>query len=264
MAKISNAQREQYTQRIKFYQNVIDGILKKEQSILVEIEKRPDEAALKRFMLSEVMLNLTSNYIVQSGVSVAFFKIKNENALNEGRKAVFRSLIYLEDIVTGWVDAPYSDYEDKVEKLDPVKPEVRYALVKKLGLTIQLLENAYGDNSKWKWSFVDMEGRFAAVTKNIFDLKNMVANTDPRSPVYETTVYFLRTVKRLLSQSADRYREKYELSSHRSDDFKAAINFLNALRRIQLLQGATAEAETVKKKADAWLAKLDADEKKQS
>jgi hypothetical protein len=63
-------------------------------------------------------------------------------------------------------------------------------------------------------------------------------------------------------QAADRYREKYELSTNRIDDFKLAIAFLGALRRINALLGDRDEAETVKKKADIWAAKLEADQKK--
>jgi len=70
---------------------------------------------------------------------------------------------------------------------------------------------------------------------------------DPRAPDYEVTIYHLRTIKRLLSQAADRYREKYELSTNRIDDFKLAINFLGALRRIHVLLSERDEAETVKK-----------------
>ena len=72
----------------------------------------------------------------------------------------------------------------------------------------------------------------------------------------------MRTIKRLLMQAADRYREKYELSTNRIDDFKQAINYLGALRRIHILLGERDEAETVKKKQDIWSAKLEADQKK--
>jgi hypothetical protein len=90
-----------------------------------------------------------------------------------------------------------------------------------------------------------------------------VANTDPRSPDYEPTVYSLRLVKKLLMQAADRYREKYELSTNRTDDFKMGINFLSALRRLHILLGDRDDGETVKKKLDIWTSKLETDIKKQ-
>jgi hypothetical protein len=109
---------------------------------------------------------------------------------------------------------------------------------------------------------VELEGRYAAVAKNILDLKSTVANTDPRSPDYEPTVYHLRLIKKLLRQAADRYWQKYELSTHQIDDFKQGITFLGALRRLQVLMGDREDAELVKKKYEIWSAKLAADIKK--
>ena len=53
--------------------------------------------------------------------------------------------------------------------------------MRKMGFTIDSLEDGYGDNSKWKWSFVDLEGRFAATAKNLLNLRTFIAGMDPRS-----------------------------------------------------------------------------------
>lgn len=262
MAKISNEDRHQYFEKIKVYKETTEAILLRERNILTVLQKDPNGGAFKKLALADEMLNLASNYIVISGVSQAVLGVKNEDALNEARKALYKSVIYLEEVVTGYIDVPYSDYEDKVAELESVDAARRYALIRKLGLAIRLVEESYGDNTKWKWAFVELEGRFATVAKNIFDLKNAVANMDPRAPDYEVTMYHVRTIKRLLSQAADRYREKYELSTNRIDDFKLAINFLGALRRIHVLLSERDEAETVKKKYDIWSAKLETDQKK--
>jgi hypothetical protein len=64
-----------------------------------------------------------------------------------------------------------------------------------------------------------------------------------------------------LQRSADRYREKYELSTLRIDDFKLAISFLAALRRIHILVGETENADQIKKKMDVWKTKMETDER---
>jgi hypothetical protein len=263
MAKISSEERHKYFERIKPYKETVDKILKQEQAVLMEIKKDRTGAAFKRIALVDEMLNLTSNYMVLNGISQSVLKVKNEDALNDGRKSLYKSIIYLEEIVSNYVDAPFSDYEDKLAEIESLDAARRYLLIRKLGLAIQMLEDAYGDNTKWKWSFVELEGRFAAAAKNILDLRNAVANTDPRSPNYEPTVYHLRMIKKLLMQAADRYREKYELSTNRIDDFKQGIIFLAALRRLHIILGDRDEAETVKKKYDIWSAKLESDSKKQ-
>jgi hypothetical protein len=262
MAKITNEERYQYQEKIKPYRDAIVAISAREKSLLVVIQKDPGNAAFKRLALAEEMLNIASYHILISLVSQSRLKIKEENALNDGRKSLYKSVIYLEEVVSNYVDAPYSDYEEKLAEIASLDAARRYLLVRKMGLAIQLLENAYGDNTKWRWSFVELEGRFAAVAKNILDLKNAVVNTDPRSPNYEPTVYHLRMIKKLLMQAADRYREKYELSTNRIDDFKQGINFLSALRRIHVLMGDREEVETVKKKLEIWSAKLETDIKR--
>jgi hypothetical protein len=263
MAKISTEERHKYFERIKPYKDTVDAILKQEQITLMAIKKDPAGIAFKRLALVDEMLNLTSNYMVLNGISQSVLKVKNEDSLNDGRKSLYKSVIYLEEIVSNYVDAPFSDYEEKLAEIESIDAARRYLLVRKMGLAIQLLEDAYGDNTNWKWSFVELEGRFAATAKNIIDLRNAVANTDPRSPNYEPTVYHLRLIKKLLMQAADRYREKYELSTNRIDDFKQGINFLAALRRLHIVLGDREETETVKKKLDIWSAKLESDSKKQ-
>ncbi|MDR1904371.1 MAG: hypothetical protein LBQ88_19070 [Treponema sp.] len=263
MAKISTEDKNQYKEKIKTFNETIEAILKREKTILMAVKQDPANAAFKRLALVDEMLNLTSYYIILNGVSQSMLKVKNEDALNEGRKSLYKCVIYLEEIVSNLLDASYTDYEEKLVLIESVNAERRYFLIRKMGFTLQLLENAYGDNTKWRWAFVELEGRFATVAKNIFNLKAATANTDPRSPDYEPTVYHLRLIKKLLMQAADRYREKYELSTNRIDDFKAGIHFLNALRRIHVLMGEREEAEIVKKKLDIWSTKLETDMKRQ-
>jgi hypothetical protein len=259
MAKFSNEEKNQYQDKIKPYLDKIVEINSREKTALLEIKKEPGKAAFKRLILADEMLNLASYQILISLVSQTRLKVKEENALNEGRKSLYKSVIYLEEVVSNYVDAPFADYEEKLEGIAALDSARRYYLIRKMGLAINLLENAYGDNTKWRWAFVELEGRFAVVAKNIMDLKNAVANTDPRSPNYEPTVYHLRMIKKLLNQAADRYREKYELSTNRTDDFKQGINFLGSLRRIHVMLGEKEEAETVKKKLEIWSAKLETD-----
>ena len=245
---------------------MIQSLLKREQTVTQSIKKDSHDArgaAFKRLTLAEEMVFLASNYLIVSSVSQSMMKLRNEEALNDARKSLYKAVIYLEEVVSPLVDVPYSDYEEKLEEIIALDARRRYTIIRKIGLALQLLENAYGDNTKWKWAFVELEGRYAAVAKNIMDLKAAVANTDPRSPDYEPTVYHLRLMKKLLQQAADRYREKYELSTNRIDDFKMGIHFLNSLKRIHGLLGERGDAETVKKKVEIWSAKLEVDMKKQ-
>jgi hypothetical protein len=76
-------------------------------------------------------------------------------------------------------------------------------------------------------------------------------------------VYLIRLIKKLLSQAADRYRERYELSTRSLEDLRKGILFLSALRRMQSLLGNRREVELTKKRMNVWESKLVADSKKE-
>ena len=263
MAKISEVERNAYHEKVKSYVGIARAMLKTEKDLAQETRKKPSEASMIKLRLTDDMLDLASNYIAINGVSMALLKVKNEESLNDARKSLYKAVIYLEEVVSNLIDAPFSDYEDKLKLIVDFDPNLRYNLIRKLGLAIDLLVQAYGDNTKWRWTFVELEGRFAATAKNILDLKNVYTNSAPESPYYDSTVYHLRLVKKLLNQSADRYREKYELSTSQMSDFKIGISYLSALRRLHIILAEAEESESIKKKHAIWKQKLETDMKKQ-
>jgi hypothetical protein len=263
MAKITENDRIKYHEKIKSYLAGTSVLLKTEKDLLLHIKTDAENPQMMKLTLVDEMLNLSSNYLAINGISQIVMKNKNDDALNECRKSVYKAVIYLEEIVTNFIDAAFSEYEDRLSPIEQFDPNQRYHLIRKMGLAIDLLEQAYGDNSKWRWTFVEIEGRYAAVAKNIVDLRNALVNTDPQSPFYESTVYHLRLIKKLLGQAANRYRDKYELSTGQTLDFKMGVSFLAALRRIHILMAESEEAEELKKKLTIWTTKLTADIKKQ-
>jgi len=262
MAKITEQDKKMYYEKAKIYVTMARALLETEKHLLAEAKKGGDDSSMKRLALSDEMLNLTSNYIAINGISWSVLRNKNEEALNDARKSLYKAVIYLEEVVSNFVDAPFSDYEDKLAAIESFDPNQRYNFIRKMGFAIDLLEQAYGDNSKWRWTFVDIEGRFAAAAKNIINLKNVYANTSYDSPFYESSVHHLRLVKKLLAQAADRYREKYELSTSQTLDFKTGINFLAALRRIHIVLAENDDSQEIKKKLAIWSTKLETDSKK--
>ncbi len=262
MAKVSNAAKQRYTTKMQEFKGSLEAIEKREQATLKAIASHPEQEGIRKLSLAHDTLNLVSYYLLMNDLSVALLGVKNEGYLNNARKGCYKSIIYIEDVVTGLVDAPFSDYEERLEKIKNVEEEKRYFLIRKLGFAIQSVVAAFGENSKWKWSFVELEARFAAVCKNLIDLKNVIAEMDPRKEGYEIRVQHLNLVKRLLQKSADRYRQKYELSTLRIDDFKLAIHYLAALRRLHMVLGESDEADELRKKIEIWKTKMETDSKR--
>lgn len=262
MAKITDTTREEFNLKQRPYKDAIDASFAKEKNILSIIQKDSSGIAYKKLILAEEMIYVSTLYITINDISMKVLETKNNDALNESRKTLYKAIIYLEDVVTNSVDCSYSDLEDKLAEITNTPLEKRYYLIRKLGLAIRLLIDAFGENTKWKWSFVEMQGRLAVIAKNMIDMKQAAKDYfDPRSPDYDNTVMYVRLIRKLLDESATGYRDKYELSTHRIDDIRIAILYLAALRRVALVLGDKDAAEEIKKKGVVWKDKMDADQK---
>lgn len=263
MAKITAESREAFAVKMQPYKDLIDKVFEKEKNLLALMEKDSAGSSYKRMLLAEDMIYVTTLYVLINNLSVKILSTKGLDALNEGRKALYKAIIYLEETVSNLIDAPYAEYEDKVEQIADVPLVKRYELVRKLGLALRLVVDAFGDNTKWRWAFVELQGRFTTVAKNMIPMKAALKiYFDPRSANYDTVVFYFRLIKKMLGESADGYRDRYELSTRRFDDIRLGINYLAALRRFHIMLEESAEAEEVKKKALVWKTKMEDDRKK--
>lgn len=262
MPKISEQTRLEFAETIKPYQSKITAMLSKEKTVLNAISGGAADASYKKLMLCEDMIYVSSLYMAQNSLSLKILDVKNNDALNESRKIIYKAIIYLEELVTNIIDIPYSDLLKSYESIDDYSMEKRFYIIRKLGLAITLLEIAFGDNSKWKWSFVELKGRFAVVAKNLIDMRKAAKSYfNPNDEDYETTILYIRTLVKLLDASASGYRDKYELSTRRIDDMRNGIKFLLARHKLALAINDVKTAEEIKKKAIVWKDKMDSDQK---
>jgi len=260
LGKISSEARKIYTERIKEYKAVIETIHIREKKVLGEINKDSERAGYQKIGLADEMLNVVSYFLLMNKVSTELLGLRNEEILNNARKSCYKAIIYLEQVVTDYIDVSFSEYEEQLERIADFSDEGRWKLIQKLGFSIDAVKLEYGENTKWKWSFVELEGRFGTISKNILNLRKVIAGMDPRIEGYETRYAHLHLTLTLLQSAADRYREKYELSTNRLDDFKLAIKYLSSLRRLYVLMGETSESEIIKKKIDIWKTKMESDQ----
>jgi hypothetical protein len=262
MSKISEETRLHFNEAIQPYKGKITATLEKEKTMLNGMHKGDIDYENKKLILCEDMIYTASLYMAQNSLSLRLMEVKNNDALNDARKLLYKAIIYLEEIVSDTIDVPYTDLTPRLEPIHNVPIIRRYTIIRKLGLAITMLKDAFGDNSKWKWSFVELEGRFATVSKNFIDMKAAYKDYfDPSGADYETTVLYIRMIQKQLNDSATAYRDKYELSTRRIDDMRNAIKYLLALRKLYIAIGDSNQAEEVKKKAVVWKDKMDADHK---
>jgi hypothetical protein len=262
MGKITLEQRNRYFEKVKEHRKTIDAGLAKEKTILELLAKDETGAGYKRIKLANDAIDLCSWNMLVNTLSVSLLGIKNEEYLLEARKILLRAIKYLEDTVSAYLDVPFSDYEAKLEEIKDFDSDGRFLMLRKLGFAVQSLEDAFGENSKYSASFIEVWGKVATVGKNLVNLKTAVPDMDFSSPVRDAVLGHLTLVKQLFQRSADKYREQYELYTHKVQDFRAAVIYLQALRRIHIVLAEREEAETLKRKVEIWSTKLEADLKK--
>ena len=248
--------KRKYGEEIAFLKRKADEV---NQQIRHYEQKQTDNLNLSKISLASGYVDLVSVYCAMTDLSLSLLGFKNESFLDLARKSLYKSIITLESVVSNIVDLPLGENYDLLKSLEGFSDGEKLRLVKKLGFTISLLEDRYGKNSKWKWSFVEIGGRYAVVAKNLFDFRSYQEKNDPRVEGFDDRYDYLFLVKELLIDSSNRYREKYELTDHTPDDMKKAIDSLRALKKVHTLFNEMGEVQNITKRIDLWTQKLDDD-----
>ena len=238
----------------------------KEQRKKEAEQKKKKMLGIKGYINLELIL-LYIKYIYtllnMNTVSVNMLKIKNERFLNDARKEFYRVLQLFEEIVGKDIDRMLKENEEYLAAINKLNPQQTLALVKELHVLLQKIMDALGESSKWKWSFVELQGRVAVITKNMINFSELQKYRDPRKAFYYERQDMLKLCKQSLSEAAKQYRNKYEISTKSTEDILKSIELLTALRRIHILFGESDEAEKLKNTIEALRLRLEADEKEE-
>lgn len=252
MAKITQEQRSIYQQRIKYYKNKIEDIKKVINSLKTELIKDKSKEGVFRFKIANMILNSITYYCSMNEISVHLLEVKNTAFLEKARQQLYEVIINIENIVSNYLDVPFGEYEEKLEALAIISDKKKLDFVKKLGYCIDLVKADFGENTKWKWSFVEIDGRFAVITKNIFDLKKFQKLDDPRNEGYQERKTHFSFIQKNLNNASQENRDKFELVTKNIEDLKKGIDFQKSLLRLNQLTGDDKQIEMGKKQIDVW------------
>ena len=207
--------------------------------------------AISEQIYYQVAVSLISNDILG---------IKNESYLDLARKNCYSAIQYWEELVGNEIDAPPSLKSDAMpfinEKLNNIE---RFEMMKKLGFAIDRIKYVYGEQSKWKWSFVELEGRFIVVVKNMIDFPLLIKNLDPSIPGYAKRMDIINILLDGIKTCSEQYRNKYELTNRSIEDMNKALEYVSYESRIAMLLGENDKAENLKKQHQIWHKKLQED-----
>ena len=269
MGKITDQQRQEFQDKITFYKAKIDELSGALKNITLEIVKNKSKEPILRLQAANNILNQISIYCSMNELSLYLLSVKNTNYLEKARQLLYEVIMNFEKVVTNYLDAPFNDYADNLAKIEDYSDVDRLNFIKKIGFSIDRVYEDFGENSKWKWSFVEINGRFATISKNLFDMRRYQKLDDPRESGFQDRRAHLYIVQKLLSDASNGYREKFELSTKDIEDLKKATDYQKALFRINQLIGDNDKVENCKKQIDVWnsllekhLAQIEAQKKK--
>ncbi|MGL1894337.1 MAG: hypothetical protein OCD02_22085 [Spirochaetaceae bacterium] len=260
MAKVSKEAKHLYSGKISEYKRSLEESIKKVNQMKLILQRDDSGASYKRILIADETMKGVALYCIMNRLSLDLLGIKNEFFINEARKSCYESLILLEAVFGDAINAAYADYKENFQEFATYPIESKYNLLKKLGFSINMVKDAFGENSKWKTSFIDLEGRHAIISNNSIDFKIIAKELDPRNrDVYKLHTNFIEMTIKALNDAANNYRLKYELTTSKFEDFKKAILILATLRRLYSYIGKKKDMDEVQKKVDVWKTKLKSD-----
>ena len=259
---ITKAERVAYNNYVKEHHEGIDQARTGLKEITNRIKTMP---AIKGYLNIESILNyvkIIKLYMKMNDISLDMLDQKNETYLNNARKEIYKVLQLAEEIVGSDIDRTLKENEEFLKRIDKINPAQILNLLNLIQNIISMLIKRLGEGSKWKWSFVDMQGRLAVLMKNFINFSDIQKYRDPRTEYFRERQDLLKLCKNNLSLAAQQYRTRYEVSTQVPADMLKSIELLSSLRKINVMTGQPEEATKLKNTIDALRERLESDEKK--
>lgn len=257
----SKADKLAFNDAVKIPKEQIQSISKECKDILIKSKKSKNITGYYNLELVMKHMQLITLNLNMSDASIEILKVRNSTYLDNARKEFYKVIQYLEEIVGSHIDRPLSENKDYLKKIDRITIRQTYEICKKLYYLYDTMIEKIGENSKWKWSFVDIHVRVSNIIKNMINFSEIEQYRNFKSEYFKDREGLLKLCKKSLEEAAKQSRNKYELSTKAPEDIKKAVDLLDALRAISILYGETEDAKKTKTQIDALNARLEEEEK---
>ncbi len=263
MAKVTAAQKNQCAEHQKYYKTKIEEYKKKIRTLEGSLTTVDEDSFPKKLDIAFLSLVEASYHCALNTVSFDMLGIKMEAEMNTARKLLVKVMLLCEDVYGKETDMPLL-YNEEAHAIveEKYNDKWKYDFISTVGYMIDYLEDFYGDNSKWKWNFAELEGRLALLAKNMINFKTFIRTWEPGTEFYAERCNHMKIVKKLLQENADAYKLKYELTDKNIDDIRFAISLSSTLRMVYVYLGEMDNVSKQKKITDLWAKKMNDDLKK--
>ncbi|MBP7737405.1 MAG: hypothetical protein KA369_15600 [Spirochaetes bacterium] len=261
MGTVSKAEKAAYNDEVKDIKREVEQIKKSINEAAAKKKKHPNIANYYNLELASHEMDAIENFIKMNDLSLEMLNLRNSTFLENARKEFYKVLQYLEEIVGNQVDRSLKENDEYLATIKEINPQQILNFVKRMHRILGELIRNFGQDTKWKWSFVEWQARAAVITKNITSFSDVARLRDPRTPFFYDRRDMMLLCKDSLTEAAKQFRTKYEMAGKARDDLKSSISYLAALRKIHVLFGEDVEATKLKNIIDAAKMALEADDK---
>ncbi len=262
---ISKAQKAAYNDETKDKKEEIDSLQKKVKEITLKKRGTPNiepyyNIEMVHYLIRDIELNIEMNEL-----SVQRLNIKNNKSLDNAKSSLSKIFQFMKETVGDEVDREsLKENEEYLAKIDKFNARQILDLANKINETFEALKTSMGEDSKWKWLFVEFQAKIAVMNRNLLNFSDVQKYRDPRQPFFHDRREHLQLIKDSLSAAAKQYRTKYELSAKSREDLKKSIDLLEALRKVHMILGESQDADKLKSTIDAARQNMEVGDKKQS
>jgi hypothetical protein len=259
---ITKAEKVAYTNYVKEHQEEIDKIRARIKEVTGKMKSMRGIIGYLNVESILEYIKIIKVYLKMNDISNDMLGQKNETYLNNARKEVYKVIQLAEEIVGNDLDRSLKENEEYLLKIEKINSAQILNLLTLMQDVIARLIKGFGEGSKWKWSFVDIQGRMSIVIRNFINFSALQKTRDPRMQFFKERRDLLKLCKSNLNNAAQQFRTRYEVSTNVPADMIKSIELLSALRKINILSGEPDEAAKLKNTIDALRERLESDEKK--
>jgi hypothetical protein len=245
---LTKDQSARYMENLKDFKAYIEDLKKEVTSYKVLIKKNTNKALDPYYQISLVLnsIKLINTCININEVSIDARNLKAEDYLNIARKEIYSVLSAMEKVVGNDFENGLDENRELLDKITEINPAQRLNFLKSFrAATINVIE-AYGQNSKWRWSWAEIYFKFAVLCKNFFDFRANERENSLDNPYYYIRKEHYNLIIESANFTAQEYRTKFDLSTTDTADLKKCISMLELNRKIFQITGNTDDLEKTK------------------
>ena len=261
---ISKAQKAAYNDEIKTLKLEIENYDRLIKDVMLKKKKNEKLEPYYNIEIVNYLLGSIEQNVKINELSVNMLGIKNNKSLDMAKSNFSKVLQLMKENFGDEVDREsLKENEEYLANISRLNARQILDLTNRINDTFHSLKNSMGEDSKWKWLFVELQAKVAVMNRNLINFSDIQKHRDPRSEFFHDRREHLALAKDSLEEAAKQYRTKYELSAKAREELRRSLELLEALRKIHMILGESNEADKLKTTIDAARFTLEAGDKKQ-